>query len=534
MTIVSPAFFGIPTAPTAPPKTNNIQIATTAYVDAAVAAGGGGTGAGPTGPTGPTGATGAAGAAGTPGAAGPTGPTGAAGTPGAIGPTGPTGATGPTGPSTPSVALPLMNGTAAAGVATPYTREDHVHPTDTSRAAASALASYLPLTGGALAGPGNLTVGGTLGVTGNVTLSSGSTTIGASALAGNAILSLQAAAGQNKSVSYYSGTTPRWAVFSNSAAESSGNVGSDFVIQRYSDAGAAIDNPLVITRSTGAVTLANALNVTGNSTFTGAITGQSTILSQSGLYVDAAAGTQRGVWGRTSGSTRWSLILGNNATEGGSNAGSEFLINRYSDAGAFIDAPLTITRSTGQVHFTNAVIVDSAQINLNGATSANRALYGLTSNSLRWHLMLGNNTAEGGSNLGSDCAIGRYSDAGAFIDTPMSIKRSTAVTTFSVAIVNGPSDRRLKENIAPLKGSLDKVLKLQGVSFNFIADEEKRPQIGLIAQDVEPVVPEVIQQFGDDGKLALDYPKLTALLIEAVKELQGRVAVLEAKLATET
>jgi len=95
---------------------------------------------GPAGPPGPTGADGAdgapgpAGAAGAAGAAGPPGPAGADGAPGPAGPQGPQGDPGPAGSGVPSNANPLMDGTAAPGTATPYSREDHRHPTDTSRA----------------------------------------------------------------------------------------------------------------------------------------------------------------------------------------------------------------------------------------------------------------------------------------------------------------------------------------------------------------------------------------------------------------
>jgi hypothetical protein len=126
---------------------------------------------GPAGPTGPTGANGVQGPKGDPGptgapgptgpqgiqgpvgAAGPTGPTGAdstvPGPPGATGPAGSTGATGPQGPKgdtgatgpqgpagagSPSTVPPLMDGAAAIGTSTNFSREDHVHPTDTSRA----------------------------------------------------------------------------------------------------------------------------------------------------------------------------------------------------------------------------------------------------------------------------------------------------------------------------------------------------------------------------------------------------------------
>jgi hypothetical protein len=87
---------------------------------------------GATGPTGPTGATGAASTV-----TGPTGPTGATGAASTV--TGPTGATGPTGPTGPQPSLsndtPLVNGTAAAGNSTTASRSNHVHPTDTTRAA---------------------------------------------------------------------------------------------------------------------------------------------------------------------------------------------------------------------------------------------------------------------------------------------------------------------------------------------------------------------------------------------------------------
>jgi hypothetical protein len=144
--------------------------------------------------------------------------------------------------------------------------------------------------------------------------------------------------------------------------------------------------------------------------------------------------------------------------------------------------------------------------------------------------VLASNGAEGGSNSGSDFAITRFSDAAASLGSAISIVRSTGVATFSAAIVNGPSDRSLKENISPLEGSLKKVLALQGVSFNLIG--ERGREIGLIAQDVAPVVPEVIQPFNlpeQEKKtlLAIDYPKLVALLIEAIKELSARVEVLE-------
>ena len=53
-------------------------------------------------------------------------------------------------------------------------------------------------------------------------------------------------------------------------------------------------------------------------------------------------------------------------------------------------------------------------------------------------------------------------------------------------------------------------------------------ELGLIAQEVAPVVPEVVTVADHDGMMGIDYPKLTALLIGAVQELAARVATLEA------
>lgn len=140
-----------------------------------------------------------------------------------------------------------------------------------------------------------------------------------------------------------------------------------------------------------------------------------------------------------------------------------------------------------------------------------------------------------GSSTGSNFSITAFKDDTSPIDA-LAITRANGVCTFYAAIVNGPSDRSLKDNVEPIEGALDKVMALQGVSFNLITTPDKR-EIGLIAQDVAPVVPEIIQHYAthdSEGKalatplLALDYPKLTALLIEAVKTLAARVEELEA------
>jgi trimeric autotransporter adhesin len=85
------------------------------------------------------------------------------------------------------------------------------------------------------------------------------------------------------------------------------------------------------------------------------------------------------------------------------------------------------------------------------------------------------------------------------------------------------SDRRLKKDIQNLMtGQLDKVLKLQGVSFKMIEDAAGRTELGLIAQDVQELFPELVQESGS-GTLSLNYTGLIAPMIEAMKEQQAQI-----------
>ena len=88
------------------------------------------------------------------------------------------------------------------------------------------------------------------------------------------------------------------------------------------------------------------------------------------------------------------------------------------------------------------------------------------------------------------------------------------------------SDERLKDNIETIENGLSKVEQLRGVTYT--RDEKKN--IGVIAQEVEKILPEVVLTADDEmGTKSVDYSRLTAVLIEAVKDLSGRVKELEGK-----
>ena len=99
------------------------------------------------------------------------------------------------------------------------------------------------------------------------------------------------------------------------------------------------------------------------------------------------------------------------------------------------------------------------------------------------------------------------------------------------------SDRRLKENIKQIEKPLDKIKKINGVTFDWREltkeEEEQKFQlnrgadIGVIAQEIEEILPEIVTTREKTGYKAVKYEKLTALLIEAVKEQQTQIEELK-------
>ena len=96
------------------------------------------------------------------------------------------------------------------------------------------------------------------------------------------------------------------------------------------------------------------------------------------------------------------------------------------------------------------------------------------------------------------------------------------------------SDERLKENFAPLAGALDKVKAIGGYEFDWkegIEDATSKTghDIGVKAQEIQAQYPDLVHE-RENGYLAVDYIKLSAVLIEAVKELSNKIDILESKI----
>ena len=132
------------------------------------------------------------------------------------------------------------------------------------------------------------------------------------------------------------------------------------------------------------------------------------------------------------------------------------------------------------------------------------------------------------NNGGSD--LTRISTAGILTQTG-EIRSTSEVTAYYT------SDARLKENVTEITGALAKVSQIRGVEFDWTQshiDERggedgyfvRKHDIGVIAQEVEAILPEVVAE-RDNGFKAVRYEKLIPLLIEAIKELQAEVAELK-------
>jgi hypothetical protein len=128
------------------------------------------------------------------------------------------------------------------------------------------------------------------------------------------------------------------------------------------------------------------------------------------------------------------------------------------------------------------------------------------------------------SNTGAVYATVYYDKAntGRYVD-PASTGDSIRVSGDVVAYYS--SDKRLKDNIKPIDNALDKVSSINGVTFEWNEKSHKetgKKDIGVVAQEIEKILPEVVET-RSNGYKAVDYQKLTALLIESVKELKAEI-----------
>jgi hypothetical protein len=122
---------------------------------------------------------------------------------------------------------------------------------------------------------------------------------------------------------------------------------------------------------------------------------------------------------------------------------------------------------------------------------------------------------------------------------------STAYYNSSVSIRNGnsvyasggfyeSSDERLKNLLTPVEVSLEKLSQLRKIYYTWKEGDDKKRHIGLVAQDVQKIYPELVEEDEETGNLSMSYDKVSVLALAAIdvlykenKELKDRLFKLE-------
>ena len=200
-------------------------------------------------------------------------------------------------------------------------------------------------------------------------------------------------------------------------------------------------------------------------------------------------------------------LLGIDQTFSGANTFSSQIVSSVSTG----TAPFSVS-STTKVTNLNADLLD-------GLTAGNF----LRSNAT--------DTASGVITFSNNTASTTKSDGAVIVTGGVGIGGALNVGGDVVAYAS--SDERLKDNIELISNPIEKVQSLKGVTWNWNdnADELQQtlPNVGVIAQDVEKVLPELVTD-RDNGYKGVDYAKLTGLLIEAIKEQQKQIDDLKSQI----
>lgn len=124
-----------------------------------------------------------------------------------------------------------------------------------------------------------------------------------------------------------------------------------------------------------------------------------------------------------------------------------------------------------------------------------------------------------------------YATSGRFTNISNSGYANPLNLTADGTLTTSTSDQRLKKNIETIPHALEKVLTLRGVTFNWKDSTMPKKMMGMIAQEVMSVVPELVFQNKNDGYYGINYGETSGLLIEAIKEQHKSIQELSRALA---
>jgi hypothetical protein len=235
-----------------------------------------------------------------------------------------------------------------------------------------------------------------------------------------------------------------------------------------------------------------------------------------GYYLSKASGSINLVWTAppTTGDIT-SVTAGTGMTGGGTSGG--VTLNVIGGNGITANAnDITMSGSyTGDLTITGDAVTDSYRFRANHSnpTTSTATLYDQ-------------------SNVGATISAYRFA-VRSYDGTNMlasALFTDTSLTVVGDVVAYGsPSDVRLKENIKPIKSALDKVSKLQGVTFDWKKSDsilDIKEDVGFIAQDVQKVMPELVRE-NKDGMLSMRHQGIAPILLEAIKELKAEIEELK-------
>jgi len=288
--------------------------------------------------------------------------------------------------------------------------------------------------------------------------------------------------------------------------------------------------------ATGAVTITNTgvtSNVAGTGISVSGATGAVTITNSGVLSVNGSTGAVTGI------ATTAGTLAQFGATTSAQLAG---VISDETGSGAltFATAPTFTTSIDGGATFGAFASSTTLTMGYTGTAASTTNI----------------NTGATASAATKAINIGTLGAAGSTTSIAIGSTTSTSVTTVNQTfratgeITAYYSDKRLKENIKPIENALQKVTQLHGVTYNAnsvaeaLGFTDKSEQVGLLAQDVQAVLPQVVVPAPFDTKIengkevsksgedyvTVKYEKIVALLVEAIKELNDKVESLEAQL----
>jgi hypothetical protein len=240
------------------------------------------------------------------------------------------------------------------------------------------------------------------------------------------------------------------------------------------------------------------------------------------LSFQRSAGQAAQLAGYTGTSQRWNLVLASATAETGGNAGSDLSIGRWSDAGALLDVPLSIIRASGSVVLERPLLLNSA---------TNAALPGGGSALVQAAL----NSVSGPNSA----LFVQKTDAGGIV-YPCYFVNNAASSVGNISIsdtatsFNTSSDLRLKQNVTPFMAGRQILEKLDVKNFEWRAGGTA---VGLIAQQTHDVYPAAVQigrgEPGDADFMpwSIDYSKYVPVLVQALQEAHERVDALMRRVA---